>query len=172
MKNKKWSKLVQIWKNTVKGHTESTEIHRKNSFSHRKRKYTEFLSRWDGWCFYTRKCRKHGKEAHTESAENTEKYSCSLELGDSPPWELDSCVSAFFVSSLYVFPCTTFKQFFWQFTILTMLKEIVKNLLANLFFIKVIFKVLCPKLFFSSLFLLKFFKSTSMSIWFSRTRGE
>ena len=41
MKNKKWSKLVQIEKNTEKGHTESTEIHRKNKFSHRKHRNTQ-----------------------------------------------------------------------------------------------------------------------------------
>ncbi len=41
MKNKKWSKLVQIGKNTEKGHTESTEIHRKNKFSHRKHGNTQ-----------------------------------------------------------------------------------------------------------------------------------
>ena len=41
MKNKKWSKLVQIGKNTEKAHTESTEIHRKNKFSHRKHRNTQ-----------------------------------------------------------------------------------------------------------------------------------
>ena len=59
MKNKKWSKLVQIEKNTEKGHTESTEIHRKNKFSHRKHGNTQKRSSH----------RNHG---------NTQKFFCAV----------------------------------------------------------------------------------------------
>jgi len=59
MKNKKWSKLVQIGKNTEKAHTESTEIHRKNKFSHRKHGNTQKRSSH----------RKHG---------NTQKFFCAV----------------------------------------------------------------------------------------------
>ena len=59
MKNKKWSKLVQIEKNTEKGHTESTEIHRKNNFSHRKHGNTQkFFCAVEGVVFFHGKHRK------------------------------------------------------------------------------------------------------------------
>ena len=62
MSNKKWSKLVQIGKNTEKAHTESTEIHR-NSFAQRRTllSFTEIhrnsFAQWET-SFLTRKSQK------------------------------------------------------------------------------------------------------------------
>ena len=71
MKNKKWSKLVQIGKNTEKAHTESTEIHRKNKFSHRKHRNTQKRSSH-------RKHRNTQKRSSHRKHRNTQKYSYAV----------------------------------------------------------------------------------------------